>query len=132
MESRWAISSAWKRKSLANPIKKFRVLIERTMRRINPAEEKKIRQDVTRDAAALMQRIALEAYVRGDYDRPAGAGMAAFGIERAVLDYIERSQGRGRMAILAEIVAIRERKLSTPPPNRLTRTEPIIEDILIE
>jgi hypothetical protein len=95
-------------------------------------EERRIRQEVIRDATDLMQKLSLRAYIEGKTNRQMCAGREFFGIEKAVREFIARENGHGRMAIMAEMVALKERRVSTIPPKELSETEPLAEDIQIK
>ncbi len=97
------------------------------MRRQSQADEKRIRKEVIHDASLLMRKLALKAYIEGD----ACAGREFFGIERALREYIARESGHGRIALMREMLAIRERRISTIPPE-LSEAEPLAEDIQIK
>lgn len=80
-------------------------------------DDKQTRMKVIRDATRLMQKLSLRAYIEGKTQRRMCSGREFFGIEKAVREYIARENGHGRMAIMAEMVALKEKRLSTIPPE---------------
>ena len=96
------------------------------MRGLCKKEENAARRQVEADASRLISEISLKAYIEGWIDGRGGP----FGIQKAVIEYMERADGHGRMAILSEMVAIREKRVSTIPPKHFVETEPLAEDIL--
>jgi hypothetical protein len=102
------------------------------MRRYTPAEENRLRQKVILDATSLMQKLNIQAYIDGQFSRPMGAGRELFGMDRAVQDYIDRKNGHGRIAIMAEMVALKKKRLSTIPPKELSEQEPLTEGLQLK
>lgn len=76
-----------------------------------------------------MGKLALKGYIRGEYPEKT---WGSFGIVKAVQEYIERENGGGRMALIAGMVALREKKVSTIPPREFSETEPLEEGILLK
>lgn len=91
-------------------------------------QSQEARKEVILEASRLMRKLNLQAYIRGEYPEKSGS----FGIERALQEYIERRSGHGRMALIAGMVALREKRVSTIPPKEFSGTEPMAEGIQIK